>query len=86
MTNEEKSKKISWIHHKEYWYEGCDGGEYYNDSVGECEASAMEMAEWKDGQFDKVCDWLRETNIDGLSDSKNLTSYFIKKLREIYNN
>lgn len=68
MTNEEKAIEISWIYHKEYWYEGCDGGEYYNDSVGECEASALEMAEWKDRQFKDYLEKKRQKIVSILED------------------
>lgn len=71
MTNEEKAIEIARKHH----------AYCFSDAV----SGAIDMAELKDQQFNKVCNWLRETNIDGLCDSKNITSKFIKKLYELYN-
>lgn len=60
MTNEEKSKEIAENNKRTYYvfsrFLGGDTEE--DDSQDECYQSAMEMAKWKDEQFQKFIDSL----------------------------
>ena len=53
MTNEDKAKEIATENKMTYLEMENDGGVYDVDSFDECEQSAIEMAQWKDEQFNE---------------------------------
>lgn len=53
MDNKEKAKEIALENKMTYLEMENDGGVYDVDSFDECEQSALEMAKWKDKQFNE---------------------------------
>lgn len=60
MTNEQKTKQIAKKRYNIYYSFDDDGDPYKDNSFNECYASAMDMAEWKDGQLKKILEAIHE--------------------------
>ena len=78
MTNEEKVDQI--IEGLSLYDINSDNCEHH-DCYTHCYLSAMEMAEWKDAQFEKILDYIEICY--GVF-QYNTRESFIKKIKELY--
>ena len=82
MTNEEKAREIAENNFRLYKPTYDDNAKISEDSCKECEASALEMSEWKDEQFAEVLESINKDILDTSVDWE-IQCYAISVLDEI---
>ena len=84
MTNKEKAREIGKVNARQYRHNY--GGNEFVFSNEECEASALQMAEWKDQQFKEYLEKKRNSiNLNYHNGAIEANAYVWDAINEIIN-